>query len=447
AIGRAGQLIPWVAADPSRASLPALAETFSAELLAACEVLDTTKKVNAGPEVVQNSITALLTLAADPDAVAALQRSAIFGANLYVYSMQCLQAAALMQNRTEWTTELAKQLGALPEQARLFLQSPHSDEALLAALAACHGAQAAGQVSVSNPTDPLAGGTADSARAASTPAATQHDDPLMSGANPAPAGPTLFAPKRKAPEPTAAPPAKKAMFMSAAKALADASEESFADDQFYEFALQGLPAALKQKHGVPATAPADLAGTVAANAAKAVQIRQEVAQFHVERAAAWSLRQHGVLPAAEDSKYGLLVLMQGHKQFPDSGRTDTLNTCLTKLKKTPPPAEAEETLTRLQQKLIVNVTTATETGELLSKIQVLCQEARRAEPRAEHIKECLERIPKVLQILLDLSSPKKYAKIKARSWKNDLAKLLPLRSLPPTRTCSNGPGRNWLRRR
>ena len=90
------------------------------------------------------------------------------------------------------------------------------------------------------------------------------------------------------PSPSSKPMARRRIRRVGLKALADASEESLADDQ--------LPAAIKQKYGAPATAPADLAGTAA-------QIR-EAAQFHA------SLHQHGMLPAAEDSKYGLLVLMR-----------------------------------------------------------------------------------------------------------------------------------------
>ena len=233
-VARGAQIATYARDHFDATGLGEIATAAGPEIQRACEILDATKKCEPTAAEVETSVQTLLSYCADEGLTAHFQRSAVLAANIYNFSMNALeargnketrkgrvldcpldrsklsagQAAAVLAHRGQWTTELAKNLGALPAPVRDFLQNPANDEALLRALTAAYNHQvldsqrpvaAAGGDPLGNYgyaappfTEPAP--PAPAAAAAAAPA----EDPL--GASQAPAaGPTLFGRKRPAP--------------------------------------------------------------------------------------------------------------------------------------------------------------------------------------------------------------------------------------------------------
>ncbi|CAJ1351460.1 unnamed protein product, partial [Effrenium voratum] len=122
-VARGAQIATYARDHFDATGLGEIAAAAGPEIQRACEILDATKKC-------------------EPTGLTAhFQRSAVLAANIYNFSMNALEAAAVLAHRGQWTTELAKNLGALPAPVRDFLQNPANDEALLRALTAAYNHQ------------------------------------------------------------------------------------------------------------------------------------------------------------------------------------------------------------------------------------------------------------------------------------------------------------------
>ena len=222
-VAEAGRTARYAADHIDLTGLPAFAESATEEVLEACALLDTTKKLESSAEQRAAAVRTLLTFAADEEAEVGLTRLALMSAKLYVGATQTLQAgratacfdhcsapifscrrrqaAACLRYRLPWSTELAKTLEHLPAEVRSFVQNPASDEALLAALRAAYG-QGGGSLAP-YAADPLGGGAAPPA-----PLAAAVRDPLGGCA---PVGPSLFGASKRPASPlfAAAEPAPK----------------------------------------------------------------------------------------------------------------------------------------------------------------------------------------------------------------------------------------------
>ena len=238
-VARGAQIATYARDHFDATGLGEIAAAAGPEIQRACEILDATKKCEPTAAEVETSVQTLLSYCADEGLTAHFQRSAVLAANIYNFSMNALearknkktrkgrvlncpldrsklsagQAAAVLAHRGQWTTELAKNLGALPAPVRDFLQNPANDEALLRALTAAYNHQvldsqrpvaAAGGDPLGNYGNYAAPPFAEPAPPTAA-AAAPAEDPL--GASQAPAaGPTLFGRKRPAPaEADAAP--------------------------------------------------------------------------------------------------------------------------------------------------------------------------------------------------------------------------------------------------
>ena len=241
-VARGAQIATYARDHFDATGLGEIAAAAGPEIQRACEILDATKKCEPTAVEVETSVQTLLSYCADEGLTAHFQRSAVLAANIYNFSMNALeargnketrkgrvldcplhrsklsagQAAAVLAHRGQWTTELAKNLGALPAPVRDFLQNPANDEALLRALTAAYNHQvldsqrpvaAAGGDPLGNYGNYAAPPFAEPAPPAAA-AAAPAEDPL--GASQAPAaGPTLFGRKRPAPAEASAEPAPK----------------------------------------------------------------------------------------------------------------------------------------------------------------------------------------------------------------------------------------------
>lgn len=91
-IRQAHRVLPYAEEDPARCGTPQLTASLSDTLLAAATLLDTTQKEKGDRAEVSAAVRLVLEHVSRPDLVPHLLRSALYGASLYVYSMQALQA-------------------------------------------------------------------------------------------------------------------------------------------------------------------------------------------------------------------------------------------------------------------------------------------------------------------------------------------------------------------
>eukprot|EP00913_Durusdinium_trenchii_P001260 g1161.t1 len=85
------KVMKFVEHDPRLTGLPQLAQLFDDALATAAQALDTTQSRCETAEC-QQALTTLLGHFSDADSLEAWKRAALYAANVYNYSMQCLQA-------------------------------------------------------------------------------------------------------------------------------------------------------------------------------------------------------------------------------------------------------------------------------------------------------------------------------------------------------------------
>ena len=98
-VAEAGRTAQYVVEHPENSGLRAFADKITQEVLDACAVLDSTKRLESTPSQREAAILTLLDFAADEEAEASLTRVALMAAKLYVGVMQTLQADGRRRRR------------------------------------------------------------------------------------------------------------------------------------------------------------------------------------------------------------------------------------------------------------------------------------------------------------------------------------------------------------
>ena len=128
--------------DP-KCGLPKVAAFFESEagqeLLQACLTLDVNG--NHAPRSAEDwdsAVTIFGTFMSEPDPaiVVALRQSALFSAQMYVMSMNMVEAVSVFGNMDHWANELAQQIDSMPPGLRRFAMRPDNQGALIEGLSA-----------------------------------------------------------------------------------------------------------------------------------------------------------------------------------------------------------------------------------------------------------------------------------------------------------------------
>ncbi|CAJ1394359.1 unnamed protein product, partial [Effrenium voratum] len=376
-VARGAQIATYARDHFDATGLGEIAAAAGPEIQRACEILDATKNCEPAAAEVETSVQTLLSYCADEGLTAHFQRSAVLAANIYNFSMNALEAAAVLAHRGQWTTELAKNLGALPAPVRDFLQNPANDEALLRALTAAYNHQvldsqrpvaAAGGDPLGNYGNYAAPPFAEPAPPAAA-AAAPAEDPL--GASQAPAaGPTLFGRKRPAPAEASAEPApKRSLFGAkpapkpAAKAPAAAPNkpaeqpsvgawptpaflrwlQSTSDltatvetPETLRQAIEAVPNSLRKQY--------DLAEASESCAASLRALREEYIGTLLEEAEMFCAPKHKVALEEDFIGHGVLTLCYARKAFAEESKAEEVAELIQQLKGDHVPVEAENQL-------------------------------------------------------------------------------------------------------
>lgn len=91
-VRQAFRVLPYASEDPQRTGIPQVLQAMDDQLLTAATLLDSTQKQRTDMEEAEAALTTMITHMANTDMVPHLQRMALYGASLYLYAMQMLQA-------------------------------------------------------------------------------------------------------------------------------------------------------------------------------------------------------------------------------------------------------------------------------------------------------------------------------------------------------------------
>ena len=375
------------------------------------------------------ALVELLSYVSDDSHRRHFQRAALYGAATYVGAMQYLEAgwlcfvcfdvcsrkaAALLEHRALWTSELAKQLENLPNAFRGLLQHPANDEALLEAL---HASLNRKEVEVAGG-DPLSGGlqsAAPSFAAATTPPAAPKD--LLAGGL---GGAGL--------------PAKNLFRKRAIEHVAEAEDldSEMAANRFKAPHRPKAAAGLDLRKGETAARAAQKQQQVDVNDALEFFAAAEEEPSDDSRAAAaaelaalekLSHPKHDVRVPETLKNWNLILTLVDHEKFPAVKRTEELEALINGLKHEEPGGRVFDGLLAYQNEVVTKLVPREQVPGLW---QALLRILQAPNPKARDVQEALEQAGATARCLLTLPKPEAFRAQKRASWQRDCGVLLAL---------------------